>query len=412
VGRVETLVGRQPIFDRDLTVRGYELLFRDLETPATVTEGDERYLTAESLLSSAADAIDTLVGAKRAFCNVSRSIISADTHMAVAPDRVVLEIDAVQTTAPRAAPTDLAGYRRLRDDGYTLAVDDLRAVDGVEDLLELVSIVKIDTEAVDRDVLPELVAACRRFNVEVIALGVDTPATLGRCEALGFDYFQGFLLARRHAAPSGPLAPGRLAGLRVSARLLDAECPITVIEDIIRGDPAMSHQLLQLAGAGAAGGMKRTVRTLRQALVLVGWRRLQSWLALLLLTEDGGSTSEEEIAIVLMRARMAESLAAAAGCRPDSGYTAGLLSALDIVLGLPVEKIIETLPLDTELRDAVLNAEGSLGQLIADVADYQLGRSSEARRTALSEDTLRAAAVEALTWTVGMTAVLDPGEPA
>ena len=83
--------------------------------------------------------------------------------------------------------------------------------------------------------------------------------------------------------PSGPLAPGRLAGLRVSARLLDAECPITVIEDIIRGDPAMSHQLLQLAGAGAAGGMKRTVRTLRQALVLVGWRRLQSWVALLLL---------------------------------------------------------------------------------------------------------------------------------
>jgi EAL and modified HD-GYP domain-containing signal transduction protein len=113
-----------------------------------------------------------------------------------------------------------------------------------------------------------------------------------------------------------------------------------------------------------------------------------------------------------MRARMSESLAAAAGCRPDSGYTAGLLSTLDIVLGLPVEKIIETLPLDTELRDAVLNAEGILGQLIADVADYQLGRSSEACRTGLSEDTLRAAAVEALTWTVGMTAVLDPGEPA
>jgi c-di-GMP-related signal transduction protein len=408
VGLVETLVGRQPIFDRDLTVRGYELLFRALETPATVTDGDERYLTADSLLSSSADAIDTLVGSKRAFCNVSPSLISAEVPVAAAPDRVVLEIDAAQT----ADPADLAGCRRLRDDGYTLAVDDLRAVDGVEELLDLVSIVKIDIGAVDRDVLPELVAASRSFDVEVIALGVDTPANLGRCEALGFDYFQGYLLARRHAAPSGPLAPGRLAGLRVSARLLDAECPITVIEDIIRGDPAMSHQLLQLAGAGAAGGMKRTVRTLRQALVLVGWRRLQSWVALLLLTEDGGSTSEEEIAIVLMRARMSESLAAAAGCRPDSGYTAGLLSTLDIVLGLPVEKIIETLPLDTELRDAVLNAEGILGQLIADVADYQLGRSSEACRTGLSEDTLRAAAVEALTWTVGMTAVLDPGEPA
>ena len=254
-------------------------------------------------------------------------------------------------------------------------------------------------------------AGCRRFGVDVIAKNVDTPAGLGRCESLGFDYFQGNLLARPHAAPSGPLAPGRLAGLRVSARLLDAECPITVIEDIIRGDPAMSHQLLQLAGAGAAGGMRRTVRTLRQALVLVGWRRLQSWVALLLLADDG-STSEEEIAIVLMRARMSELLAAAAGCRPDSGYTAGLLSTLDIVLGMPVEKIIESLPLDAELRDAVVHGEGALGRLINDVGDYQLGRPELAHRSALSEDAVRAAAVEALTWTVGMTAVLDQGEPA
>jgi hypothetical protein len=48
---------------------------------------------------------------------------------------------------------------------------------------------------------------------------------------------------------------------------------------------------------------------------------------------------------------------------------------------------------------------------VADVADYQLGRPHGATRSALSEDTLRAAAVEALTWTVGMTAVLDPGDP-
>ena len=91
----------------------------------------------------------------------------------------------------------------------------------------------------------------------------------------------------------------------------------------------MTHQLLQLAGIGAAGGMKRTVRTIRQALVLVGWRRLQSWVALLLLTDDG-SASEEEIAAVLMRARMSELLAPSAGCEPDAGYTAGLLM-LDVV---------------------------------------------------------------------------------
>ena len=406
MGVAETLVGRQPIFDRDLTVRGYQLLFRSLDGPAPMlTDDDGRYLTPEGLLGPAHEGIGALVGTKRAFCPATPCIMAGETPIEVPPDRVVVEV-----TAPIGGDDIvLDGCRRLVDAGYTLAVDGLQGVDGLEDLLELASIVKIDPDAVDRQELADLVAGCRRFHVDVIATSVDTPAELGRCEAVGFDYFQGYLLARPHAAPSGPLAPGRLAGLRVSARLLDAECPITVIEDIIRGDPAMSHQLLQLAGVGGAGGMKRTVRTLRQALVLVGWRRLQSWVALLLLTDDG-STSEEEIAIVLMRARMSELLAAGAGCRPDSGYTAGLLSTLDIVLGIPVEKIVETLPLDDELRDAVLSGEGALGRLIVDVADYQLGHPESATRSALSEVALRAAAVEALTWTVGMTAVLDQGE--
>ncbi len=405
MGGVETLVGRQPIFDRDLAVQGYELLFRELDPQATGADRDGAGLTPQGLLGSTSDGINSLVGTKRAFCNATPGIVAGETPITIPPDRVVIEV----LESMIGGDDDLAGCRRLRDDGYTLAIDGFQWSTGAEDLLELASIVKIEVESVDRDRLPQLVNDCRRFNVEIIAQGVDTPAKLGRCESLGFDFFQGYLLARPHAAPTGPLAPGRLAGLRVSARLLDAECPITVIEDIIRGDPAMSHQLLQLAGAGAAGGMKRTVRTLRQALVLVGWRRLQSWVALLLLTEDG-ATSEEEIALVLMRARMSESLAAAAGCRPDAGYTAGLLSTLDIVLGMPVEKIVESLPLDPELRDAVLSGEGPLGRLIADVADYQLGRPELATRSALPEDALRAASVEALTWTVGMTAVLDPGE--
>jgi len=52
-----------------------------------------------------------------------------------------------------------------------------------------------------------------------------------------------------------------------------------------------------------------------------------------------------------------------------------------------------------------------VSHLIADVADYQLGHPDRADRSALPEATFRAAAVEALTWTVGMTAVLEPGTP-
>lgn len=378
------------------------MLFRRLDPHGGLAESG--HITAEDLLGPAASTIEALVGTRKAFCRGSRAVVTGEAPILLTPDRVVIEVGEaiVDDDAGRA------GCRRLVERGYTLAIDDFRGTAGADELLELGSIVKIDSEARDREQLREMVETAGRCGVEVIARNVDSPAGLELCESLGIERFQGYLLARPHTTGGGPLAPGRLAGLRMSARLLDAECPVAEIEDIIRGDPAMSHQLLQLAGIGVAGGMRRTVTTIRQAVVLVGWRRLQSWVALLLLT-DKGTASEEEIAAVLMRARMSELLATEAGCRPDAGYTAGLLSALDVVLGMPIDRIVETLPLDTELRDAVLRGEGPLGRLVADVADYQLGRPESAVRSSIAEHTLRSVAVEALMWTVGMTAVLEPG---
>jgi len=404
---VQTLVGRQPIFDRDLAVRGYELLFRDIDVPIVLVEtSDDGHITPEKLLGRATDGIGALVGMKRAFCRVNGDLITGRAAILVPPDRLVL----IVPPSLIRDEADLDGCRRLIDDGHTLAIDDFGGSEGAGQLLELASIVKIDVESMAREQAQMLVQECRPFQVEVIAENVHTRATLGRCEALGFDYFQGYLLSRPNAALSGLPAPGRLAGLRVAAQLLDAEGPISVIENIVRGDPAMSHQLLKMAGSGAAGGMRRTVTTIRQALVLMGWRRLQSWVALLLLTDDA-TISDEGIAAVLMRARMCELLAASAGCPPDAGYTAGLLSALDIVMGLPREAIVEALPLDTELHDAVISGDGPLGRLVDDVVDYQLGDPERARRSAIPEYALRAAAVEALTWSVGMTAVLESEGP-
>lgn len=391
---VETLVGRQPIFDRGLVVKGYELLFRSLDGAGGPTP--------EGILGTADGAIGALVGSKTAFCNATPGIVTGETPIRVPPDRIVVEV-----RPPLVSDgSGLAGCRRLLDSGYSLAIDDYQWADDVGELLTLASTAKVDVDTVDSQQLPELVERCRQSNVEVIAQNVDTFEQLERCVSLGFDFFQGYVLARPHSGSGRPLPPGRLAGLRMSARLLDAECPADELEEIVRSDPAMTHQLLQLAGIGAAGGMRRTVRTIRQALVLVGWRRLQSWVALLLLTDDG-SSSEEGIAAVLLRARMSELLAPTAGCPPDAGYTAGMLSTLDVVLGMPIDKILDALPLDDEIRDAILTGEGPLGNLVADVTDYQLGRPERASRCAIPEDALCTAAVDALMWTVGMTSALE-----
>jgi EAL and modified HD-GYP domain-containing signal transduction protein len=402
---LDVVVGRQPIFDAELVVTGYELLVRALGPDG---DGGHRvdasdFLTADAVFASDDAGLARLAGKKRAFCHATDGVLAGAVPITLAPERTVIEI-------PRAARVDddvSAACRRLHGLGYTLALDDVTFFDASEGLLELASIVKLDLAGADADQLPGLHEQCRESGVSIVAKNVDNPDDLHRGTDLGFDLFQGYLLAHPRPAPGRPLEAGRLAQLRMSSQLLDQEFSLPDIEAIIRTDPAMTHQLLQLAGIGAAGGMRREVSTLREALVLVGWRRLQSWVALLMLT-DKGAASEEAIATTLARARMAELVGG--GVDPGiSGpaFMAGLLSCLDVLLGAPIEEIMQSLPVTDELRDAVVGHEGPLGAVVADVTDYQLGRPASATRAGVGDVALMHASFAALTWAVEMTGALE-----
>jgi hypothetical protein len=74
---------------------------------------------------------------------------------------------------------------------------------------------------------------------------------------------------------------------------------------------------------------------------------------------------------------------------------------------MPLETVLESLPLDDDLRDVVLAGRGTLGRLVFDVTDYLMGAPDEATRSGVDEDVLSAASLEALTWAVEMTAGFD-----
>ncbi len=293
---LDVVVGRQPIFERDLSVFGYELLFRPINAGSPAEAAGERgdQMTADVLFGSVSIGIHRLVGGKKLFCNASRGVLTGAVPVLLPPEQTVVEI------LEGIEPDDevLAGCRRLRSEGFTLALDDVSSFSAAEPFLPLASIVKIDLRATDPSHLAPLVKRCRRADLAIVAEKVETIDEFRWCETLGFDYFQGYFLARPSPVPGRALDPGRVAQLRLVGRLLDHECDLAELEGIFRVDPAMTLQLLQLAGMGADRGMRRTVQTVREALVLAGWRRLQSWVALLLIGGKG-QASEEELTTAL-----------------------------------------------------------------------------------------------------------------
>ena len=85
-------VGRQPIFDPKMNAFGYELLFRSGNgNAANIIDGDKA--TASVLLNTFTDiGLDTIVGSKMAFVNLTRNLLLGKNLNCLPPERVVLEI--------------------------------------------------------------------------------------------------------------------------------------------------------------------------------------------------------------------------------------------------------------------------------------------------------------------------------
>ena len=407
LGVRQVVVGRQPIFDRTAKVHGYELVFRPMA--GTVGDPVRRYdsplVTAEVLFTTLAVGIDRMVGSRDLYVRADRELLLRDAPFVLPPDRTVIEVDAT-------AGDDglVARCRQLRADGFRVAVE-YSGDDMSQELLALATTVKLDVRTIERDDAAAAIKAAHRRGASVVVTNIDLRQELVECDQLGADLFQGNLLAHATPVPGRTLEPGRLAALRLASTMLDAEVGVAQIEAVVRGDPAMSHQLLSLAGVGAASGMRRTVRSVREALVLVGWRRLQSWVALLLLAGTGDRVEPEAMTIALVRARACELLAERTmPAMADAAFTAGLISALDLLLHVDLPVAVESLPLDPELRAAVLDHQGPLGALVADVTDLQFGRYESAVRSGIDDGLVHAAIFEALTWSVQAGAAFEGSE--
>jgi EAL and modified HD-GYP domain-containing signal transduction protein len=394
------MVGRQPIFDAKLGVRGYELLFRDPVNPRP--DGDK--MTADVLVRAGLDVgLSSLVGTKLAFVNATRSFLVGLNDVPFSPSQAVIEI---LEDVPRDDEV-LAGCRRLVSRGYTLALDDYVWHNGDDPLLELVSIVKLDVLALSNPQLADAVRQCAAFGAEPLAEKVETREQLAICQDLGFDLFQGYLLSRPEVVEGQALSPSRMTCLQVLQKLCDPTTSFGEVESIVRTDAALSYRFLRAAGAGASRGLYRSLSSVREALVMLGERRLRAWVTLMLLS-GAHEGCDEQFNIAMTRARMAELMAQEIEPRlTDQAFTVGLVSALDLLLQASLQTIVDGLALDAEPQEALLGHSGVLGGILADVLAWEVGGGDLHLRSPLSAVEVEQCYLQALAWATEVCGVVD-----
>ncbi len=383
-------LARQPIYDAHLKLAGYELLFRGGPSgSASFVDGDQA--TSEVLASSVVDiGLDHLVGEFPAFINATGNLLHSGLPLPHLKDRVVLEV-------LEDVEIDADMLRRLGDlaqEGYRLALDDFVYRPDLDPLLALADYVKLDVQALSADELAENVAQVRRHSARLLAEKVEDYAMLESCRKLGFDLYQGFFFCRPRVICGQRPEANRLAVIQLIARLQDPNADMDDLERLVTCDPALSYRLLKYINS-AYCGMRTKVTSIRQALVLVGTALVRSWASLVLMARLSDGKPHELITTALIRARMCESLGQGdVGHDRSEYFTVGLLSVLDALLDVPMDRVVEGLPFEQEVRDALSSRTGTLGAVLSQVIHYERGIWQDASHANRIADTY----LQALGW--------------
>lgn len=360
-------VARQPIFNMEMDVYAYEILFRNSATNAAfVSDGNKA--TSTLITNTFIElGIEEITDSRTAFINMTRDFLVGKLPVPVAPNKVVLEI----LEDISADPESIAGVSALAAQGYTFALDDFVLNDANRALLPFASFIKIDIRPFDVDGLYRQVEELKPYGIRLLAEKVETREEYTLCRQLGFVLFQGYFFSRPTMFSGKQVPASSLRVLEILARLQAPDCDLKELETLISHDVGISYKLLRIINSSYYN-LSKKVESIQHALVILGLRTLKSWITVIAMSSVDDKP-RELVRMTLVRAKMCEGLAAQFGCKPEAAFIVGLFSLLDVLLDLPLAYLLLNLPLAEDIVDGLMHRNGNAGELLNFVIDYEQG---------------------------------------
>jgi len=363
-----TYLARQPIFDRRGRVVAYELLQRTAPGEGLTQDDDQMTLgvAAKALLEFG---LDRLVGPAMAYVNTPIGFLEGGIYRLLPPERTVLEI-LERATVDKALLTAMA---RARTEGYKLALDDYQGDPAFEPVLSRVDVVKVDIAGLSPARQRAVFAHVREKapKATVLAEKVEDADEYALVKSLGAKLFQGFFFAKPTTLTTRRTPSHAPVLLQLAGALDGADLDLQRVARLVAHEPRVSYQLLRLVNS-AATGLSREIDSIERATAMLGADQIRRLVLLLVLATDAKGP-DEIVNLAVLRAKMAESLAPAYGAEPAAGFTAGMLSMVDVAFQTPMADLVAELPISDAIRSALLDRTGPLGALLADVVAYERG---------------------------------------
>ncbi len=396
---VDTFVARQPIFDLQRAVHGYELLFRS--GPENVFHFTDPDVASSRVVDDGLHVfgLNRLAGKKAVFVNLTHRLLEEDLAFVLPPKSTVVEI--LETVEPDDAVVEAC--RRLRHAGYRIALDDFTFRPEMEPLLELANVVKVDFRATDAGTRRDLVALLLPRKIRLLAEKVETAEEFREAVEMGYSYFQGYFFARPEMVARRDIPAFKLNYIRFLHELSQVELDFGRLEKIIKSEVSLSVRLLRYLNS-AALGLRCRVSSIRHALALLGEGPMRRWAYLVAMAGIGRDKPAELVVTSLIRARFCELIGASCGrsSKAPDLFLVGTLSMVDALMGRPIEEVMKELLVSDEIKETILHRATSLSAVFELVLAYERGNWDDvaglAQQLHLPEEALPTHYFQAMDW--------------
>jgi EAL and modified HD-GYP domain-containing signal transduction protein len=346
-------VARQPIFDRQEKVFGYELLFRDGLENAFSGDLDEasRVTLDRSLLIG----LDVLCDGRRAFVNCTRDTLLKGLVTLLPATSTVVE---VLETVP-ADPEVVAACRSLKDAGYMIALDDYVANDPREALAEIADIIKVEMLLTTEEQRTALMKQFGAGRCRMLAEKIETHAEFMRARDQGFVYFQGYFFRRPEMMQTHDMPAHQLHFLRMLQEVSRPQLNFGELEKLVKAEASVCYRLLRYLNSPMFS-FQNEIHSVRHALSILGERDIRRWVRLVAAVSAAQGRPSDLLLAALVRGRFGELLTPQVQHGESDLFLLGLLSLIDAMLEMPMAEVLEKIPLDRATKAVLLGEPSEL----------------------------------------------------
>ncbi len=374
--QLQVLMARQPVYTKSQDVVAFELLFRD--TDGRFVEGlkDDEATLGVLLGTYSSITKRGVLKSLPCFLKVTDSFLLNNDLPELPRQNFVLELLGHSNVTPEL----IARVKDLARQGYRLALADYDPRNPkFEPLLNIVHVLKLDIQRLGLDNIPPLLQKLRTYQLELLADKVETQEEFRRCLEMGFALYMGYFLSKPEPVKGKKITGNKVVLLQILTELQRPNATAQSIEQIALQDPALTYRILRVVNS-AAFNLKREISSLAHAITLLGSDQIKRWVMLFLSAADKDKP-DELTRNMLTRGRMCELLAEMMGRdEPINHFIVGLLSQLDVLLDMEMSDLLDQVPLQQDMKSALIERSGSYGELLRQAELYERGEFDQLSR--------------------------------